>query len=452
MADLALKCIQFFEESGVAQAPCLFACSGGVDSLSIYQIAKSISPPFKRIVLHIDHGWRKTSHAEAKKLQQYVEAQGDLFLFYQLDPPPQDASNLEDICRQQRLAIYQEVYQEYRCQALILGHHANDQQEVILKRVMEGSHFSKLSGMKRDFTWDGMRILRPLLPFSKNDVRQWAACQKLNWIEDPSNLDERFLRGRMRTTMVPYLEKVFGKKFEHNLLHLGQSATELTEFMQEALSESLSKVQRAPFGWLLERQDAPSHQWALKWLLAEQLSAHKDVLSRRHIEQLVAGIKEKKANQWFISKLGAIYQDRGSLFYFNVLPVWLEYLSIKPGEKKVVGDWAISLQKSTTSLPLSQKGWKEAMQGTLRAIVPYQTTQLQPPDKAKRLANGKSLKRAWEEEKVPACLRKAFPLILNQKGEVLQDFTLTNQRGKPIEGEVGELHLRFNHPHPSSCA
>ena len=93
----------------------------------------------------------------------------------------------------------------------MLGHHADDWAEVVLKRLFEGASLPSLGGMTPHSSLKGMSLYRPLLPFPKKQILNWLSEQEISYFVDKSNESSEFLRGRIRLEMIPYLTQSFGK-------------------------------------------------------------------------------------------------------------------------------------------------------------------------------------------------------------------------------------------------
>ncbi|HEV3269620.1 MAG TPA: tRNA lysidine(34) synthetase TilS [Candidatus Rhabdochlamydia sp.] len=225
----------FLKSKNVSSQPVLIGYSGGCDSKALLYLSLECSLLFKfpLYVAHIDHGWREESGKQAKALQKEVEGLGLHFYVKVLHFEDFEKKNLEQQGRERRLHFFKELYQKLDCQALLLAHHAEDQAEVVLKRICEGAHLTSLRGMQLDMRLEEMRIWRPLLPVSKKTLRSWLEKRALIPIEDPTNEDTQFLRARMRKEIFPELSRLFGKEIAGNLCKLGRQAQELDSYFYQ---------------------------------------------------------------------------------------------------------------------------------------------------------------------------------------------------------------------------
>ena len=123
----------------------LLALSGGPDSQALFHLLVEFRYPFR--VAHVDHAWRPESAKEAKALEELCRQHKIPFHLKTLNPDEMQG-NLEDACRQERLSYFQELSTQWNCQAVVLGHHADDQAETVLKRLFEGASLEKLAGIR----------------------------------------------------------------------------------------------------------------------------------------------------------------------------------------------------------------------------------------------------------------------------------------------------------------
>ncbi|MCH9609076.1 MAG: tRNA(Ile)-lysidine synthase [Chlamydiales bacterium] len=204
----------------------LLALSGGPDSIALFHLMVRAKVAFE--VAHVDHGWREESYREAKELEQLCQKHQIPFHLKVLEIK---GVNLEDRCRQERLAFFKCLNQH-----VLVGHHADDQAETVLKRIFEGARLNKLKGLSVVSKVEGVTLYRPLLSVRKEEILEWLDKNKLSYFNDSTNRDCRFLRSRMRVDLLPSLSKSFGKQVEPSLCRLGRLAAELDEHIEVLIS------------------------------------------------------------------------------------------------------------------------------------------------------------------------------------------------------------------------
>jgi len=90
---------------------------------------------------------------------------------------------------------------------LLTAHHQDDQAETFLYQLLRGAGLRGVSAMPEIALFDKGFLIRPLLDFSRSDLISYAEYYQLDWIEDSSNLDERFDRNYLRQSVLPILKK-----------------------------------------------------------------------------------------------------------------------------------------------------------------------------------------------------------------------------------------------------
>ena len=230
-----LRVKEFLSKNWDKKSPLLLGLSGGPDSKAL--LYSLLDAGCKAIhIAHVDHGWRKESSSEADALKREIETLDLPFHFIRLDNVP--TSNQEDQARKERLHFFQSLFHETSFQALLLGHHADDLAETILKRVFEGAHLSNLKGMQEMSLFKGMPIWRPLLGIQKKEIFEFLQEHRISCFTDPTNEDPKYLRSRLRREMFPYLERCFGKKIINNLCLLSERAGELHQYLDAQVANA----------------------------------------------------------------------------------------------------------------------------------------------------------------------------------------------------------------------
>ena len=209
----------------------LLGLSGGPDSIALLYALLDLK--IKPIIAHIDHGWRQESASEADYLSKLAHDLNLAFFTTTLTPP---IKNLEDQSRKDRFLFFQKVYRENQCQALLLAHHNDDVVETSLQRLFEGAHLPFLGGIREEQHLWQMQVWRPLVGVCKAEILKFLEEKKLSYFQDPTNLDKRFLRGRVRL-FVHQLETTFKKNFRNNLAIFAARSEELKSYLEKRTEE-----------------------------------------------------------------------------------------------------------------------------------------------------------------------------------------------------------------------
>lgn len=217
--------------------------SGGVDSTALLHILRKCQRfvEFTISLAHVNHGWRTESDCEADQIQKFAQ-ENELELYLHTIPKNDWKNNIEDRYRRERLHFFQKLYRENAFDILMLAHHAQDMAETVLKRVLEGASLYKIVGLKKEISYFGMPIYRPLLSVSKKDLIRYVEDHNLTHFEDSTNLDQKYLRNRMRHTLFPTVERCFQKGISKNLLKLSDRCLDLEEYLHRNTQKFYPRV------------------------------------------------------------------------------------------------------------------------------------------------------------------------------------------------------------------
>ena len=114
---------------------------------------------------------------------------------------------------------------------LLTGHHLDDTLETFLINLSRGTGIEGLTGIPREAD----KVLRPLLPFSRGQILEYATAHAIEWREDQSNEDTKYLRNKIRHELVPVLKELhptFLKNFGKTLKNLTAASTLLSQYTQ----------------------------------------------------------------------------------------------------------------------------------------------------------------------------------------------------------------------------
>ncbi len=179
------------------------AVSGGADSLALAVLARDWVRDWATdrggtvLALVVDHGLRLESAAEAALTLQRLAEQNIPARLLGL----RDLRRGSAMAERARAARYQALFAACAGDGLLhllLGHHAEDQAETLMIRVLGGSQSRGLAAMAALVETDRVRVLRPLLTIQPTCLRQMLTTRGLAWVEDPSNRDRHALRARLR--------------------------------------------------------------------------------------------------------------------------------------------------------------------------------------------------------------------------------------------------------------
>jgi tRNA(Ile)-lysidine synthase len=178
------------------------ALSGGGDSRALALLADEWAKAQggKVTALIVDHGLRAESPREAADTLLWAFQHCMAAEVLQVHVTPR--GNVQQAARQARYEALQSWCAAQGVLHLLVGHHADDAHETgVLRQARRQAGASDMA-LSACVYWSHMRVLRPLLCFSKTELLDWLRACGEPWLEDPSNTSTRFFRGRLRAGIV----------------------------------------------------------------------------------------------------------------------------------------------------------------------------------------------------------------------------------------------------------
>lgn len=281
--------------------PALVACSAGIDSMALLALMATHYGRHKQLsklaVCYIDHNQRPKSETQkdAELVLGYCRSRGIKTDVETLAHLSYGAS--ENSMRSERYKCLARRASEFAKNTIVFtGHHANDRLETKLFRVLRGAHPNTLKGIApraRRILSDGvtLRLARPLLAFTKQDILEYAVRTGIHWNEDTTNQSSRYARNRIRHELVPLFEDLSPGSTRRLVrffddIAVQESSSRATSETIRYLAENLIKVD----GYLIQELEFKSLKAAIDVLLGEQSArttrAHWETLRRLLEERL----------------------------------------------------------------------------------------------------------------------------------------------------------------------
>ena len=190
----------------------LLALSGGVDSMVLMNLLKRGGFDFS--IAHGNFCLRgKESDADQNFIEQVsVSEKNNVFIkrFRTKKYAKENKISIQMAARKLRYDWFQMIKEKYRFDYIMTAHHSDDAIETFLINLMRGTGFLGLHGIK-EINAD---IIRPLLHFSKKDFVQYAQDYNIDYREDRSNMDNKYVRNKIRNKLIPLMQEINPKCYE----------------------------------------------------------------------------------------------------------------------------------------------------------------------------------------------------------------------------------------------
>jgi tRNA(Ile)-lysidine synthase len=180
---------------------CVVAFSGGLDSTLLLHALVHLGYGAGLTAVHVDHGIHPDSAAWSAHCERIAARLGVRYVVRRVEVRPRPGESVESAARHARYAAL--AAELVPGGWLFTAHHADDQLETLLYRLVRGTGVRGLRGIAEHERFAAGRIGRPLLALKRSEIRQLAQEWQLDWTDDPSNADLRFDRNYLRAAVVP---------------------------------------------------------------------------------------------------------------------------------------------------------------------------------------------------------------------------------------------------------
>lgn len=214
------------------------AYSGGLDSHVLLYLCAQIRT-IKLKAIHINHGLNPRADVWAKQCAQVCRKWMIDFVVKTIQVNTSAGESLEDVARQKRYAIFAELLGQD--DFLLTAHQQDDQAETVLLQLMRGAGPQGLAAMPRMKSLGNGFHVRPLLDFSRADLKKYVEQHQLHWIEDESNANIHFTRNFLRHEVLPILKKRW-PTITRTLARVADHCAEAQHIVRDIALQDLSKV------------------------------------------------------------------------------------------------------------------------------------------------------------------------------------------------------------------
>ncbi|MBY0014187.1 tRNA lysidine(34) synthetase TilS [Paenibacillus typhae] len=419
----------------------IVAVSGGPDSVALLRILHEISrkwTPLKLVCAHVNHGFREESMEEAGFVRALAGELGIPFELAEFDIPSiAKSSGLgpEGTAREKRYEFLIETARRYGARAVALAHHADDQAETVLMRLLRGSGPSGLAGMRWKRTEKKVELIRPFLRINKTALIGLCQEQGYPYVLDASNLLTHYQRNAVRLELLPMLEK-YNPKVKQSLLQLSEITGAEDEFMEANALECFEELvlaehgkytlQRAAFAAVPSALQRRLIKLILNYLSADALSP--DFLK---IEAVRRGTLQEHPTVWTLDLGGGLICVRQ---YDTII------FSSKPQQRQVSYTYRLSLplsrleiaeigkamtmtvlEKESFALQGEDLGKTSAWFDSRELAMPLTVRSRLPGDtiRVMGLNGSKKVKDIYIDDKIPSSERSRIPLVCDAAGNIV---------------------------------
>ena len=205
----------------LAKSRFYIAVSGGIDSMVLVHLFQHFQYEFG--LLHCNFKLRgDESDGDMKFIHDYAESNNlnlRIGFFETAEIAKQNKMSIQETARLLRYNWFYEQMEENQVDFVATAHHQDDNLETFLINLSRGTGLDGLTGIPAI----NDKIIRPLLPFSREEIEQYASDNNLKWREDSSNESDKYVRNKIRHHLVPILKELnqsFLESFQKTQEHL----------------------------------------------------------------------------------------------------------------------------------------------------------------------------------------------------------------------------------------
>ncbi len=282
----------------------LVGVSGGADSVCLLRLLQESGLPVT--ALHCNFHLRGE---ESDRDQQFVEKLChdlgiSLFVkdFCTAEHAAQTKSSIEMAARELRYQWFDEMIAQHDAQGIAIAHHREDQAETLLLNLFRGTGIRGLAAMPPRNGY----IIRPLLPFSRQEILDYLAEIKQDYVTDSTNLEREAQRNILRLDVIPLLQSI-NPQAVSNIASAAEHVQEILPYTQQAMGQAIDSCKTdenaVDIHLLLEKESPASllHEWL-----------HPAGFNSQQVTQILANIQGESGAR-YESRTHTLLRDRGLL-------------------------------------------------------------------------------------------------------------------------------------------
>ena len=409
----------------------LIACSGGGDSVALAALVAEAGLDAE--LVHLDHGWREDSAVEGDFVRELGGRLGLPARSERLELP--EGGNREAVAREARYEALARIAAEVGAGAVLTGHTAEDRAETLWLWLLRGTGPGRLAPMPASrpiLPGSDILLVRPLLAFRREELRDLLRERGLRWLEDPSNAELDLRRNRVRHRLLPFLAEEFGVDPTAGAARLAERMGEILEHLDlelaaRGLDPTATRHDRAALAalppalgrhflhGLLRCHGEPDAE------AVERLLAHLGRADTGAVLQLPGGLSARlEPGELVLEATGATAPAPESLPQAAVPPGGLELPIDRDVDLPLPGGWILRVRRleGAAEPPPHARTARfdlDALAAPLRLANPS-------PGMRIRLLGGPGegkLSDLFIDRKVPRPYRAAWPLLLDREDRLL---------------------------------
>lgn len=274
-------------------AKIILGISGGPDSVFLLEIFSKLQKKYNLdlIIAHVNYGLRGK---DSEKDQELVEKLAEKYSLEMFVLRPKIKKKSENALREIRYEFFEKIRKENGFDLIAVAHTSDDQVETFFMRLIRGAGMKGLSGMK----YKSGKIIRPLLGISKKEILEYLKKNNLSFHIDKTNLENLFLRNKIRNKLIPFLEKNFNPNIRQTIFDSTLSIAEDYSLISELAEKNISGKKFLSVKEILKLHPALQKNIILEFIKKEKPNL-KDIESA-HVKEILKALRSTKGKNQIV--------------------------------------------------------------------------------------------------------------------------------------------------------
>lgn len=403
--------------------------SGGVDSMVLLYLLNRFVDEYggDLIAAHLNHGLRdEEADRDERFVSKAAESMGIPFVSKKIDlkgSVNNSGRNMQELARSERYEFFQKISDDRNGEKIAVGHHADDQAETVIMRIVRGSGIRGLGAIPPV----RVNIIRPLIEITREEIARFASEEGIRYIDDSSNKEGKYLRNRLRRELMPAL-KAYNPRICHELSMLSAIARDVESYLGDEASAAFERIKSSG----IETENVVSLDITLFNSLPQAIRTNVIFKAVENISGRLRGIYSNHIEE--VCELLMIGKSGSSLDLPGAVKVCIEYGNIVffREEKEIAPSYAYVLNLSgRTAIPeagvvlLAQRtdeingvdafGKTSICIDMDRIASSLEVRNFREGDRIrfKGMPGRKKIKDFFIDEKIPKRIRKIIPLLVS---------------------------------------
>ena len=370
----------------------LLACSHGPDSMALFYMLKEEGYNFA--VAHVNYHLREESDEEQRELEAYCK-KNNIELYVKEVNESLGNNNLEEQCRIIRYTFFKELVNKYHFYAVLIAHNQDDVIETYLMQKTR-QNLVEFFGIKENPIIFDTKIIRPVLGFTKQELLIFCDINKVEYSIDKTNLQDAFLRNKIRHQVVEKMSKEEREKILEEMALENEKLAKLQKKISEIKTKSIEEYNRLTDDEFLYAIVSLGRKIKSNFVMsrAQGLEIRKIFKSdKANVSVDISGLKLVKSYDSF----DLIEDGKEQDFSFEIKEpmkleteyFFLDFTGDTSNRNVTLDDYPLTIRNAKSEDTYIISGYS------------------------------KQLRRLFIDWKVPVTLRKRWPVIVNKKGIIV---------------------------------